>query len=651
MATSIRDRARERAAEALVGRASELSALESALATHASSVIHVHGVAGIGKSTLLDAFAARAAAQGATVIGLDSRTLEPTERGLLAALGGALGVRTSSLEPIARRLGAVEAPVVLMLDHYEHLRLLDTWVRQNLVPALPSDVLVVTASREPPVAAWLSSADLSGLVELLPLGPLDAEAAVSLMEQLGVPGRQAASLNRITRGHPLAIRLAARTALERPGLGIEDVAAHRVIDELSRLYLADVPDPLTRRVLEAAAVVRRVTATLIASMLPDLSPDDALERLRSLPFVEVRRDGLIIHEAVQAALAKLLEATDPARHRQYRRLAWSALRDEVRTVGADELWRYTADMLYLIENPVVREAFFPSGAQPLAVEPAVAADISSIELITARHDGDESRALMRAWWDERPDAFSVVRDRDGAVLGLSCLLDHAAMTAGAVDQDPVVAGWRRHLRATPPPASQQVLGFRRWLDAEHGELPCSSQAASWLDVKRTYMALRPDLRRIYTVVERPEVYLPVVTRLGFRPVGDIDGVANVGDRTFISVVLDFGPASVDGWLAGLVAAELGLGPDVVVDEAAREVQIAGKRLQLTGLEFGVLSSLQDHEGRAVSRATLLEEVWGYRNDIGSNVVDVVVRRLRQKLGDRAAIIETVRGSGYRLSIH
>ena len=52
-----------------------------------------------------------------------------------------------------------------------------------------------------------------------------------------------------------------------------------------------------------------------------------------------------------------------------------------------ELWRYTADMLYLLDNPAVREAFFPSDAQPLAVEPVQAADHAAVAAITRRHDG------------------------------------------------------------------------------------------------------------------------------------------------------------------------------------------------------------------------------------------------------------------------
>ena len=71
-----------------------------------------------------------------------------------------------------------------------------------------------------------------------------------------------------------------------------------------------------------------------------------------------------------SAIGGFLRGANPVRHRGYRRAAWHELRDEVRDAAPGELWRYTADMLYLIENPVVREAFFPSDAQPLAVEPA-----------------------------------------------------------------------------------------------------------------------------------------------------------------------------------------------------------------------------------------------------------------------------------------
>jgi transcriptional regulator/AAA ATPase-like protein len=650
MAVRIADRGTLRASDQIVGRAAELDRLGHLLHDDAPYVVFVHGVAGVGKTSLLRALSAEARSEGAMVVHLDCRALEPTDRGVADALGAALGVRAPTVEATLKRLSRLPGRVIVLLDHYEVLRLVDTWLRQSFVPRLPDNVRLVVAGREAPVAAWLTAPDLAGLVDRIALEPLGGADAIELFASLGIAPGRAERLNRVVHGHPLAIRLAASAAAGRVDLGIDDIAATAVVTELTRLFLEDVPDPITREVLEAASVVRRTTTSLLGALLPTIPPQDAFERLLGLPFVETRGDGVGLHDAVQSAVAGFVRSTDPTRYRRHRRAAWRQLRYEVRDAGPRELWRYTADMLYLIENPVVREAFFPSGAQPLAVEPALRDDLPAIEQIARRHDGEEGADALLGWMSAVPESFFAIRDRDGIAVAFFCLLTGGQMARASV-ADPVVAGWRSHLRRNPPPAGQEVLGFRRWLDLDHGERPSSSQAASWLDVKRTYMELRPNLRRIYTVVEEPATYLPVVTRLGFRPVGEDDGVARLGEHQFTSVVLDFGPGSVDGWLAGLVASELGLDPDVAVDdEGGREVRIRGVAVQLTPLEFGVLRCLEEHEGRAVSRATLLDSVWGYDSDVGSNVVDVVVRRLRQKLGEAGSAIETVRGTGYRLVI-
>ena len=119
------------------------------------------------------------------------------------------------------------------------------------------------------------------------------------------------------------------------------------------------------------------------------------------------------------------------------------------------------------------------------------------------------------------------------------LLDGATILPLARGGDPVVAGWRRHLRDHPLAREQRALGLRRWLDAEAGEAPCPAQAACWLDTKRTYMAMRPALRRMYVTVRDTETYLPVVERLGFRPLPAPLGPGGRMDPGFAApVVLD-----------------------------------------------------------------------------------------------------------------
>ncbi len=428
-------------------------------------------------------------------------------------------------------------------------------------------------------------------------------------------------------------------------LELDEVVEHRVVHELTERYLADVGDAATRRALEAASVLRRTTRSLLRATLGDAEGPGAFVRLAALPFVENGRDGLVVHEAVQSAVAATLRSTDPDAHREHRRAAWRQLRAEVRTAGIAELWRYTADLLYLIDNPIVREAFFPTDAHRFAVEPARADDAAAVLAIAARHEGANSARLLETWWTVLRDAFHVVRDRDGAVCGFYCMFDPRAVAASVVERDPVTRAWRADLDAAPLPATQQALFLRRWLSAADGEAPSAVQAACWLDVKRTYMELRPGLRRVYTTVVDLDTWAPTMRTLCFRPLPRQR--ADLDERSYHSAVLDFGPASVDGWLSALVAAELGLHEGGVLDVAARELTLAGRRVALTRLEFEVLRYLGVRAGQAVARASLLKEVWGRRYDGGSNVVDVIIRSLRKKLATRASMIETVPGVGYR----
>jgi len=645
MAHRVSDLLAQRAMESFVGRTDEKAVLFQMLEAGAPLVLFIHGIAGIGKSRLLEAFSVQARAQGAPVVCLDCRAIEPTERGFIQELSSAIGSDATTVEKAAERLGRLGRRVVLALDTYELFRLMDTWLRQVFIPALSENVRVILSGRLPPVSAWLTSPEWQGMFRSISLGPLSDKDALELLSRAGVNEQNAQRINHFAHGHPLALILAASAVTEQTKLDLEETAVQRVMEELTRIYLADVDDPLTRKALDAASVVRCTTQSLLWAMLPEVAPQDAFERLRALPFVESGRGGLLVHDAVHEVLAATLRAADPSKYRDYRRAAWHQLRTEVRSAGMSELWRYTADMLYIIENPVVREAFFPSGVQQFAVEPARPEDGAAIRAISELHEGLNAARLLKAWWARVPQSFYVVRDKDGEVAGFYCMFDPTTVSPVFLQEDPVVWSWWDHLRYDPVTKNQRVLFLRRWLSLEHGETPSPIQAACWLDIKRTYMALRPNLRRVYLTVCDLPAYAPAALKLGFRPIAKAE--VKLDDTTYHTAMLDFGPASVDGWLAGLVAAELGVEEGGILDIDARELVLEGQRIALTPLEFGVMHYLYQHEGKAVTRISLLEYVWGYTYEGGSNVVDEVVRSLRKKLGEQASVIETVRGVGYR----
>lgn len=88
-----------------------------------------------------------------------------------------------------------------------------------------------------------------------------------------------------------------------------------------------------------------------------------------------------------------------------------------------------------------------------------------------------------------------------------------------------------------------------------------------------------------------------------------------------------------------------------VDTAAHTTEIKGKSVSLTQREFALLTYFLEHQGQAVSRADILDDVWGMDFDGQENTVDAYVRYLRAKidLPDTSSLIETVRGIGYRLN--
>jgi hypothetical protein len=261
---------------------------------------------------------------------------------------------------------------------------------------------------------------------------------------------------------------------------------------------------------------------------------------------------------------------------------------------------------------------------------------------------DPAPAFAPTWRHHRASCH-VARDAAGQVAGLAQVLRPSELARGTIDRDPVLARWAQHLPAADDRA--RALWGRRIIDRDVDEQRSAAQAAAWLDIKRLYLELRPALRGVYACTRARAVYEPAMRRLGFRLL-DEEPIRFSG-REVWSFILDMGADSVDGWLARLVAEEIGgaaAAPtaDGLVDEAAHEAVVDGERIALTPLELGVLAYLRRRPGEAVPRHELLESVWEHPPDAAtSNVVEAVVRSLRRKLGRHAALVETVRGVGYR----
>jgi len=591
---TIRELLSTRVDDAPSSRPVELAQLEACLHDDGPVVAWVHGPSGAGKTPLLDEFSRRADATGAAVIRVDCQAVEPTAHGLLDALSDLLGTPVIDSETAAATLSARGSRVVLAFDNYEAFRLADSWLRREFIPALDASVRVVLVSREPPAAGWVSAAEWRQFFVSI---PLDSGIGVS-------PEERVASL------------------------------------------LDGVSPASVRGSLEALAVVRRITRPMLVALCPDTNAEELYEQIAGLSFVESRRDGLVLQETVSKVLGERLQARDSERYRLYQRAAWKVLREQLRDAPRADLWRCMADIIYLIENPVIREAFFPSESALFSIEPAMPDDRDTVMSLAGSHESAAAVEAMQLWWKHLPSAFQIVRDASGEIVGFYCMAKPDELENEWMRFDPVARNWQQHLFGKGKQASVAAIFLRRWLSRDSGEAPCAIQAAAWVDIKRSYLELRPELRRVYLTLADIGPYGPAATQLGFTVPEDL--AANLGDSVYHTAMLDFGPGSVDGWICDLVAAELGIATDRLLDPAARELLLDGDRIPLTPLEYGVVSMLENRAGQAISRGDLLRQVWGHGHEGGSNVVDAVVRGLRRKCGDRSEIFETVRGVGYRL---
>jgi DNA-binding response OmpR family regulator len=91
--------------------------------------------------------------------------------------------------------------------------------------------------------------------------------------------------------------------------------------------------------------------------------------------------------------------------------------------------------------------------------------------------------------------------------------------------------------------------------------------------------------------------------------------------------------------------------DLELDRLTQQVRRAGQRVELTAKEYALLEYLMSNAGRVLSRTMIIEHVWDQSFDGATNIVDVYVRHLRNKVdeGHQRKLIRTVRGVGYAIS--
>ncbi|OLF05594.1 hypothetical protein BLA60_35555 [Actinophytocola xinjiangensis] len=336
MDVTIGDRVSGRTA-VLVGRSEELTLFTRLLRGELDrNVLLLHGPGGIGKTQLLRAWSAAATAAGRPTRWIDARSIEPRP------------------EAIAAALVDIAPATVVFLDGFERIAAGARELRDDVVPRLPGDALVVIAGRDRPDAGWFAGgwAHVSFAMEL---AALETGTAVELLGAHGVPPAPAREITRWAAGSPLALVLAAG-AWQRHG---HITPEPRLVATLVRLTTAVRWGTTHFDALATCAIARRTTLDLLADTLePKADAAAAHAWLAGLPFVDQVGDAVTLHDAVREPMREHLLGARPARERELRR----RVTDHLYRLGTLGDRSVLTDLAHLLRNPVLRWTYCWDGS-------------------------------------------------------------------------------------------------------------------------------------------------------------------------------------------------------------------------------------------------------------------------------------------------
>lgn len=590
MNSTLGERVAQRDEVAFIGRRAQLQRLEALLVDDPSaSIAFVHAPGGTGKSTLLREFARRAGRRGWHPFWVEGRELPPAPDALEDALAGA----------------RADARPLIVLDSYERMEAVGTYLRRALLPTLPATTIVLIASRNAPAGVWFSEGWEKVVMELELERLSDAESA-ELLRAHGLRDQAAISdAMRWARGSPLALSLAAEgREAEAPAAPLEatgEAAALRTM--ISRLTEAEL-DPAHADALNVAAVARVTTPELLRDCLRSVDHRTAFHWLETRSFVEPLGDGIALYDLVRRVLRENLRRNDRERERELRRRIADHLYERART-GERLL---TVDLAHLSESPALRWGYAWEDSSRFRIDDVRDGDAKTIGGILERTRYAEWWDGTRRFFEEAPEHVAVIRDASERLCGYSVAVTPHGAPAFCPD-DPVL-GPRLEHAARQAPDGDAVL----WRDSIDLTRDPASPVIPMLGMAGILRSALENPRFAYLVIDpRLSGALEFSAALEGRHLPELD--ARLGTVEIECHLVDYGPGGLLGAQRDVVYRELGL-PPPPLDGAKGGADFAIVRQALRSLNVpqtlaaSPLASGDSASARAESVRELLHEAAG-----------------------------------------
>ncbi|HET9223548.1 MAG TPA: BTAD domain-containing putative transcriptional regulator [Roseiflexaceae bacterium] len=530
-----------------VGRAEELAVFAAALRADAPpfAVLHIHGPGGVGKSALLAEFARLCDEAGVPAIALDGRNVPPTPDGFLDALRNKAGAQDLLAELPERH--------VLLVDTYEAIWALDSWMRDQFLPTIPERAMVVLAGRGQPAAGWRIDPGWQEMTHTIELSNLSEADAHDYLRRRDIPDEQRDAVLRFTRGYPLALSLATEVLLQRPGSSFEGTASSDIIRVLVGRFVAAAPSVAHRAALEACSQTRVMTEPLLAAMLDVPETHELFEWLRDRSFISTGPSGLLLHDLAREALAADLKWRNPPWHAELHHRARAFYMAEFERDSTQGQYSALLDLIFLHDNPLLRAIFTWNDIGGLVEDTPRVEDWPALLEIVRRHEGEESARIAERWFARHPASVTLYRDGGGTAVGFFACLRMQAPDSEMIEIDPCAALAWRYLSKQAPLEDGQFVGlFRYWMDRDAYQAISPAQGMIFVAATR-FVLTTPGLAYSFHVFATPELWRPVIesTYIRYLDEGDFE----IGGRRYGLFMHDWRSQPPRAWLEELAAHE------------------------------------------------------------------------------------------------
>ncbi|PSB29768.1 AAA family ATPase [Chlorogloea sp. CCALA 695] len=359
-----------------------------------------------------------------------------------------------------------------------------------------------------------------------------------------------------THGYPLALSLIADVLAQDGQISFQPEAVPDVIKTLLQRFIQDVPTPAHRMALEACALVRITTETVLAQMLNQGDVYGLFEWLRELSFIESGQLGLFPHDLAREVLIADVRWRNSDWYAELHQRARNYYTLRLQQTQGQEQHRVLFDYIFLHrDNSAVRPRFIWQENSSLVTDVLRDTDKPTLLKIVAEHEGEASAKIAAHWLTRQPQGAIVFRDAQQQLAGFVIMIALHQASKEDLNADPGAIACQNylHLYCIPLQPGNGVTLFRFWMARETYQEVSAIQSLIFINFVQHHR-LTKELAFTFFCCAKPDFWAEMFAYADLTRLPEAD--FQVGSRSYGVYGHDWRVLSASAWQELLARREI-----------------------------------------------------------------------------------------------